>query len=309
MPLCLRFLGTSAARPTVERNVASIALLREGEAFLFDCGEGTQRQMMRYGITFNIDDVFFTHFHTDHLLGIVGLMRTMSLQGRTAPLRLWGPPGAERMIRRAETLGSERLSFGLEIRELVPGDAIPRKGYLIHTFALDHRGPPSLGFVISEEERKGRFNPELATELGIPEGPLWGRVHRGESITLDNGEVIHPSVLVGETRPGRKVVITGDTRPCAETILAAQGADLLVHESTFGEEEAARAVETGHSTAKEAAQVARMAGVRKLVLTHVSARYTRDAAELETEARTIFPETRVARDGLEIDVPFRETVS
>jgi ribonuclease Z len=211
MPLCLRFLGTSAARPTVERNVASIALLREGEAFLFDCGEGTQRQMMRYGITFNIDDVFFTHFHTDHLLGIVGLMRTMSLQGRTAPLRLWGPPGAERMIRRAETLGSERLSFGLEIRELVPGDAIPRKGYLIHTFALDHRGPPSLGFVISEEERKGRFNPELATELGIPEGPLWGRIHRGESITLDNGEVIHPSVLVGETRPGRKVVITGDT--------------------------------------------------------------------------------------------------
>jgi ribonuclease Z len=160
--------------------------------------------------------------------------------------------------------------------------------------------------VISEEERKGRFNPELATELGIPEGPLWGRIHRGESITLENGQVIPPSVLVGETRPGRKVVITGDTRPCAATILAAQDADLLVHESTFGDEEAARAIETGHSTAREAAQVAKMAGVRKLVLTHVSARYTRDALELETEARSVFPASRVARDGLEIDVPFRE---
>lgn len=304
MSLCLRFLGTSAARPTVERNVSSIALLREGEAFLFDCGEGTQRQMMRYGITFNLDDIFFTHFHTDHLIGIVGLLRTMSLQGRTEPLRLWGPSGAERILKRAESLGSERLAFGIEIRELGPGDAIPRKEYLIHAFALDHRGPPSIGYALVEQERRGRFNPQLAAELGIPEGPLWGKIHRGESITLDDGRVIDPSVLVGQTRPGRRVVITGDTRPCATTILAAEGADLLVHESTFAEEEAARAVETGHSTAKEAAQVAKMAGVRQLVLTHVSARYTRDARELEDEARAIFPNTRVAKDGLEVEVPF-----
>ena len=157
-----------------------------------------------------------------------------------------------------------------------------------------------------EEERRGRFNPELAAELGIPEGPLWGKIHRGESVTLDDGRVIDPSVLVGETRPGRRVVITGDTRPCAETILAAQGADLLVHESTFADEEAARAVETGHSTAREAAQVAKMAGVKQLILTHVSARYTRDARELEEEARSVFPAVRVARDGMEIEVPFRE---
>jgi ribonuclease Z len=306
MPLCLRFLGTSAARPTVERNVSSIALLREGEAFLFDCGEGTQRQMMRYGITFNLDDIFFTHFHTDHLLGVVGLLRTMSLQGRTESLRLWGPPGADRMLKRAESLGSERLAFGLEIRELTPGDAIPRKGYLIHTFALEHRGPPSIGYVIAEEERRGRFNPELAASLGIPEGPLWGKIHRGESVTLDDGRVISPAELVGETRPGRRVVITGDTRPCASTLLAAQGADLLVHESTFGDEEAERAIETGHSTAREAAQVAKMAGVRKLVLTHVSARYTHDTSELEQEARSVFPNSRVAKDGLEVDVPFRD---
>jgi ribonuclease Z len=309
MPLSLRFLGTSAARPTVERNVSSIALLREGEAFLFDCGEGTQRQMMRFGITFNIDDIFFTHFHTDHLLGVVGLLRTMSLQGRTESLRLWGPPGADRMLKRAESLGSERLAFGLEIRELTPGDAIPRKGYLIHTFALEHRGPPAIGYVIAEEERRGRFNPELAAAMGIPEGPLWGRIHRGESVTLEDGRVIEPSVLVGETRPGRRIVITGDTRPCAATILASENADLLVHESTFGEEEAARAVETGHSTAREAAQVAKMAGVRKLILTHVSARYARDASELEQEARSVFPESRVAKDGLEVDIPFRDDVT
>jgi ribonuclease Z len=307
MPLCLRFLGTSAARPTVERNVSSIALLREGEAFLFDCGEGTQRQMMRYGITFNIDDVFFTHFHTDHLLGIVGLLRTLSLQGRTDSLRLWGPVGAERMLKRAESFGSDRLAFGLDIRELTAGDAIPRKGYLIHTFAMEHRGPPSLGYALAEADRLGRFNPERAVELGIPEGPLWGRLHKGESVTLDDGRVIEPSSLVGETRPGRRVVITGDTRPCAATIVAAEGADLLVHESTFGDEEAVRAVETGHSTAREAAQVAKMAGVRQLVLTHVSARYAREASELEQEARSVFPETRVARDGMEIEVPFRDS--
>lgn len=309
MSLSLRFLGTSAARPTVERNVSSIALIREGEAFLFDCGEGTQRQMMRYGITFNLDDVFFTHFHTDHVLGIVGLLRTMSLQGRTEPLRLWGPPGADRMLKRAESLGSDRLAFALNICELNPGAAIPRKGYLIHTFALEHRGPPSIGYVIEEAERRGRFNPALAAELGIPEGPLWGKIHRGETVTLDDGRVIDPSTLVGETRPGRRVVITGDTRPCAATILAAENADLLVHESTFGDEEAERAVQTGHSTAREAAQVAKMAGVRQLVLTHVSARYARDAGELEAEARSVFPETRVARDGFEVEVPFRDAVN
>lgn len=305
MALSLRFLGTSAARPTVERNVASLALQREGEAFLFDCGEGTQRQMMRYGVTFSIDDVFFTHFHTDHLLGIVGLLRTMSLQGRTDALRLWGPRGAERILRRAESFGSERLAFPTEIRELAPGDVVERKEYGIHAFELEHRGPPSIGYALVEGERRGRFNPDLARELGIPEGPLWGRIHKGETITLDDGRVIEPATLVGEVRPGRRVVIAGDTRPCKATILAAEGADLLVHEATFGDEEADRAVETGHSTAREAAQVAKMAGVRQLILTHVSARYARDAGDLEAEARSVFAGTRVARDGMEVEVAYQ----
>ena len=306
MSLSLRFLGTSAARPTVERNVAAIALRREGETFLFDCGEGTQRQMMRYGVPFSLNDIFFTHFHTDHLLGVVGLMRTLSLQGRTDALRLWGPRGAERVLRRAEAFGADRLAFPVEIRELASGEAVRRNGYVLRAFELEHRGPPSLGYALAEDERLGRFNPDLARELGIPEGPFWGRIHRGESVTLDDGRVIEPAQLVGETRPGRLVVLTGDTRPCAATILAAEGADLLVHEATFGDEEAERAVETGHATAREAAQVAKMARVRQLILTHVSARYARDAGELEAEARSVFPETRVARDGLEVDVGFAE---
>lgn len=306
MSLSLRFLGTSAARPTVERNVASIALRREGETFLFDCGEGTQRQMMRYGVPFSLNDIFFTHFHTDHLLGVVGLMRTLSLQGRTDALRLWGPRGAERVLRRAEAFGADRLAFPVEIRELASGEAVRRNGYVLRAFELEHRGPPSLGYALAEDERLGRFNPDLARELGVPEGPFWGRIHRGESVTLDDGRVIEPAQLVGETRPGRLVVLTGDTRPCAATILAAEGADLLVHEATFGDEEAERAVETGHATAREAAQVAKMARVRQLILTHVSARYARDAGELEAEARSVFPETRVARDGLEVEVGFAE---
>jgi ribonuclease Z len=263
--------------------------------------------MMRYGVPFALDDIFFTHFHTDHVLGVVGLLRTLSLQGRIDALRLWGPRGAERVLRRAESFGADRLAFPLEIRELAPGDQVRRTGYAIQAFDLEHRAPASVGYALVEDDRLGRFDPDKARELGIPEGPLWGRIHRGESITLDDGRVVLPSQLVGDTRPGRRIVITGDTRPCAATILAAESADLLVHEATFGDEEAERAAETGHSTAREAAQVAKMAGVRQLILTHVSARYARDAGELEAEARSVFPETRVARDGLEVEVGYVNT--
>ena len=306
MSLTVRLLGTSASRPTVERNVASTALVREGETLLFDCGEGTQRQMMRYGVSFSLADLFFTHFHADHVIGVIGLMRTMSLQGRTEPLRLWGPRGASRMLKRAEDFGMDRLTFSLEICELEPGQRVARKDYAIVPFPVDHRGARAVGYALEEEDRKGRFNPERARELGVPEGPLWGEIHRGRAVTLDDGRVIEPSVLVGAPRPGRRVVITGDTRPCAATIDAARGADLLIHEATFGEEEAARAVETGHSTAREAAVVAREAGVGTLVLTHFSARYSRDAAELGKEARESFEgSVVVGRDGLEVEVPYK----
>ena len=218
MSLSVRFLGTSASRPTTERNVAALALVREGETLLFDCGEGTQRQMMRYHVSFALDDVFFTHFHADHVIGIIGLLRTLSLQGRAEPLRLWGPRGGGRVLRRAEQFGFDRLTFPLEITELEPLQPVRRTGYDIVPYAVDHRGSPSLGYAIVEEPRKGRFNPDLARELGIPEGPLWGRIHRGLPVTLPDGRVIDPSLLVGPARRGRRIVLTGDTRPCAATI-------------------------------------------------------------------------------------------
>ena len=309
MSLSLRFLGTAASRPTVERNVASLALMREGETLLFDCGEGTQRQMMRYHVSIAVSDVFFTHFHADHVIGIIGLMRTMALQGRTEALRLWGPRGGNRVLRRAEQFGFDRLGFPVEIFELEPGEPLRRNGYELIPFLVDHRGSASIGYALVEETRKGRFNPDLARELGIPEGPLWGQIHRGNPVTLPDGRTIEPSVLVGPTRPGRRVVITGDTRPAPSTVEMSRNCDLLVHEATFGDEEAERAQETGHSTAREAAAVARDADARRLVLTHFSARYSRDASELEREARQVFPEVIVARDGLEVDVPYAESAA
>jgi ribonuclease Z len=304
MSLSLRLLGTSASRPTVERNVSSVAVVREGETLLFDCGEGTQRQMMRYGVAFSLEDIFFTHFHADHLIGLIGLTRTMALQGRTEPLRLWGPKGASRVLRAAERFGADRLTFDVPITELDPGTPVKRDGYAIVPFAADHGGASALGYAIVEEERRGRFNPDLARSLGIPEGPLWGRIHRGEAVTLDDGRTIEAAVLVGERRRGRRLVITGDTRPSPQTIQFARDADVLVHEATFGEEEAERAIETGHSTAREAAMVAAAAQVRRLVLTHFSARYSRDPGDLEREARAVFPNVTIARDGMEIEIPF-----
>ena len=306
MSLNLRFLGTSASRPTVERNVASIALTRGGETMLFDCGEGTQRQMMRYGVSFAIEDIFFSHFHADHVLGVVGLMRTMALQGRTEPLRLWGPRGALKVLKRAEGFGVERLGFPTEIGELEPQGIVRRDGYVIQAFGVDHGGSPSLGYALIEEERRGRFNPDRARELGIPEGPMWGSLHRGRPVTLPDGTVIEAKTIVGEKRAGRRVVISGDTRPCDATIAAAAGADVLVHEATFGTEEAERAVDTGHSTAREAAEVAQRAGVRSLILTHFSARYSRDASELETEAKAVFSAVTIARDGMKVEIPFAD---
>jgi ribonuclease Z len=307
MSLTLRFLGTSASRPTVERNVSSIALIREGETLMFDCGEGTQRQMMRYGITFALSDIFFTHMHADHMLGVIGLLRTLALQGRTEPMNLYGPPGSEKLLWRAITLGSEKQHFEIRVFEVTPETPLKRQGYSLNPFTVEHGDRLAIGYQLVEETRLGRFNPEKAREMGVPEGPLWGKIHKGETVKLPDGRTIKPSELVGPTRPGRRIVLTGDSRPSEGTIAAAMGADILIHEATFATEESQRALETGHSTAHEAAEVAAKAGVKKLVLTHVSARYSRDTSELEREAREIFPATIIARDGLEIDVPFESS--
>lgn len=305
MSLSLKFLGTSASRPTVERGVSSIALVREGDTMLFDCGEGTQRQMMRWGVGFTLSDIFFTHFHTDHFLGVLGLLKTLALQGREAPFRVWGPRGAVALFKRAEGLGAEKLTFPLEVAELEPGAIVKRQDYEVRAYQVEHRQGAAIGYALVEDIRRGRFDPDHARSLGIPEGPLWGKIHKGEPVTLSDGRVVQPSELVGPERPGRKVVITGDTRPCAATIEMAVSADLLVHEATFGDEEAARAAETMHSTAREAATVAKMAGVKRLALTHFSARYSRDPSDLAREAREVYSgKLFMARDGMEINVPY-----
>jgi len=303
--LTLTFLGTGAACPTVDRNVSSIALTREGETFLFDCGEGTQRQMMRYGVGFSFREIFFTHYHSDHLIGVIGLFRTMGLLDRTEGVTLYGPKGARRIISHALDVGIERTRFPFEIVEVKPGDRITRPEYDLLVFDTDHRAD-TVGYALIEHDRLGRFDPERARALGIPEGPFWGTIHRGHPVTLDDGRVIQPAELVGPPRPGRTVVYSGDTRPHRAVIEAARGADLLVHEATFTEEERARAIDTGHSTARDAAWVAREAGVRKLVLTHISARYSREAPELLSEAKAVFPDAVVARDGMTVEVPFPE---
>jgi ribonuclease Z len=199
----------------------------------------------------------------------------------------------------------DRITFPVEIHELNAGEQVKRGDYAIAAFAVDHGPGPAMGYALVELDRKGRFDPDRAREIGIPEGPLWGRIHRGESVTLDDGRVVEPRELVGPPRAGRTVVITGDTRPSENTVIAAHEADLLIHEATFGDEEAERAVETGHSTAREAGIVARRAGCRRLVLSHFSARYSRDTSVLETQAREEFGDVTIGRDGMEIEIPFR----
>lgn len=272
---------------------------------MFDCGEGTQRQMMRYGVSFALSEIFFTHFHADHYLGVIGLVRTLSLQDRTEPMCFYGPRGATRLLGDAINLGVERTPFAVEILEVKAGDRFARDGYDIEVLEVDH-GREALGYALRERERLGRFDPDRARELVIPEGPLWGRIHSGEAVELGDGRTVNPAELVGPARPGRLVVLSGDTRGCESVVTAAEGAEVLVHEATFGEEEKERANETGHSTAIDAAKVALAARVERLVLTHVSARYSANSKALLEEARSVFPNTIVARDGLEIEVPFPE---
>jgi ribonuclease Z len=300
----ITFLGTAAARPTVGRNVSSLVVQREGEVLMFDCGEGTQRQMMRYGTGFALHDIFFSHLHADHFLGVIGLLRTLGLQGREEPMRLWTPAGTEEVLREAVGLGVDRVTFPVEIRGLEPGERLDRGAYDVVPFRTSHAGR-SLGYSVSEHARLGRFDAARARELGIPEGPLWGKLHHGETVEVD-GRSITAAEVVGAPRPGRTVVYSGDTRPISATAEAARGADLLIHEATFAADEADRAAATGHSTARDAALLARDAGVLRLALTHFSPRYADDPRLLEREARSVFPGTMMAVDGMTVEVPYRE---
>jgi len=303
--LRLTFLGTSSSRPTVRRGVSSLAVQREGDLHLFDCGEGTQRQMMRFGVGFNVVSIFLTHLHADHYLGLPGLLRTLSLQGREEELVVRCPAGRESDVRAAVLVGGDRLTFPLRIEGLESGQAARFDGYDVRAFPTDHTAA-SVGYALTEPDRLGRFDVDRARAAGVPEGPLFGRLHRGEDVELPDGRIVRAQDLVGPARPGRTLVYSGDTRPCDATREAAAGADLLVHEATFTREEADRARETRHSTAGEAGQVAADAGVRRLVLTHFSARYSELPRLMVAEAKKSFSSVTAAEDGMEVDVPLRE---
>jgi ribonuclease Z len=304
--LRLTFLGTSAAQPTIHRNVSGLAVKADTDLLLFDCGEGSQRQMIRYGTGFAVDAVFFTHFHADHYLGIIGFLRTLGMMDRSAPMALFGPPPAKRLLHQAVHLGVDSLAFPVEINELRHGEAVRRGGYSVRAVQVDHR-VSAVAYLVEEDERPGRFNVEKARALGVAEGPDFGRLQRGEAVKSREGKVIQPTEVLGSPRAGRRLVISGDTRPCAALIAAAKGADLLIHESTFSDEEQERALETRHSTAREAGRVAREADVRRLVLTHLSSRHDADPAPLLAQAREEFKgPVEVAHDGLSIEVPVRE---
>jgi ribonuclease Z len=297
------FLGTSASAPTARRGTSSLLVRRGGDRLLFDCGEGTQRQLLRSSVGLvDLEEIFLTHLHADHYLGLPGMLKTFSLRTRDTPLRIYGPPGLEDLFDALRRIFG-RVTYRIVLEELRAGETLERDGYQIQAIPVRH-GVPAIGYALVEEERPGRFDVTVADSLGVPSGPERGALQRGESVTLADGTTVTPGQLVGPARAGRTVVYTGDTSPAEAVGLLFPGADVLIHEATFGEEERDRAAETGHSTARQAAEIARAAGVALLALTHISPRHL--PSELLAEAREVFPATILPRDFDTIEIPFRE---
>jgi ribonuclease Z len=301
--LDLVFLGTSGSMPTAQRAPAAMLLRRGGERLLFDCAEGTQRQLLRSNVgLIELREIFLTHYHADHYLGLPGMLKTFALRGREVPITIYGPSGLRDLFDAMRRIFG-RLTYTVELKELRPGDELIREDYRLVIFAVAH-GVSAVGYALVEDQRPGRFDVQAADALRIPPGPERGALQRGESVTLPDGQTITPDKVLGRPRPGRKVVIAGDGGPAESVIEAARGADVLIHEATFCEDERERARETQHSTALEAAGVARAAEVELLALTHLSNRYFGN--EVAREARTIFPDTIVPKDFDTIDVRFQE---
>jgi ribonuclease Z len=297
MNLDVLFLGTAGSAPTARRGLPATLVHRGGDKMLFDCGEGTQRQLVRSVGLVELEDVFITHFHADHVLGLPGMLKTFSLHGRERPLTVHGPPGLERLLVALDPVIG-RTSFDVRVVELDPNEQLERDGYRVAAFEVAHR-VRAHGYAVIEDERPGHLDPDRARELGVTDGPDLGRLQRGETV---NG--VEPDQVLGPTRRGRKVVLAGDTAPCEMTRVVAHGADLLVHEATFMAEEAERAGETGHSTARGAAELAAEAGVHLLALTHLSPRYS--GGEIRDEGRAAFENTIVPQDFDRVELPFPE---
>ncbi|MFL5929828.1 MAG: ribonuclease Z [Gaiellaceae bacterium] len=303
MDLDLVFLGTSGSMPTAQRAPTAILVRRGGERLLFDCAEGTQRQLLRSNVgLIELREIFLTHYHADHYLGLPGMLKTFALRGRELPITIYGPPGLRDLFGALRRIFG-KLTYPYELIELGPGESLERGEYSLETFAVNH-GVSAVGYALVEAPRPGRFDVAAADALGVPEGPQRGSLQRGEPVTLEDGRVVTPDLVLGAARTGRKLVISADTAPAQTVIGAARGADVLIHEATFAEEERDRARETLHSTAAQAAEVARSAEVGLLALTHLSNRYY--GGEIEREAQELFADTVVPRDLDIIVLPFRE---
>jgi ribonuclease Z len=303
MDLDLVFLGTSGSMPTAQRAPTAILLRRGGERLLFDCAEGTQRQLLRSEIGLvELKEIFLTHYHADHYLGLPGMLKTFALRGRETPITIYGPRGLRKLFVALKVIFG-RLTYPYYLEELKPGTVLDRGDYDLITFPVEH-GTHAIGYALVEHERPGRFDVGTATELGVPEGPERGHLQAGRAVTLPDGRAVTPEMVLGPPRPGRKIVLAGDTGPSASVLEVARGAEVLVHEATFCHEEEERARETAHSTALDAAAIAREADVRLLALTHLSPRYL--GGQVAREARAVFPDTVVPKDFDIIEIPFPE---
>ena len=299
------FLGTSGSLPTPRYNLPSVCLLREGEMMLFDCGEGTQSQIMRKGIGFGrLTRIFISHLHGDHLSGLMGLLMSLTLLKHDHPLTIYGPPQLKEFIYSLEQNIHLRCDFGIEIKPVKKGIIVEEEQYVIEAEPVRH-SVPCYAFALQEKMRPGRFNLEKARELGIPEGPLYGELQQGNPIRLGDGRIIKPEEILGPPRRGRRVVYVTDTLYLPGLVDFCRDADLLIHEGMFTEDMIEEAKFRKHSTAAQAAALARDASVKKLALIHISPRYY-NRTELRDEARKVFPETEVAKDLMEIEIPYSE---
>jgi ribonuclease Z len=298
MDLSLFFVGTGGSVPSPRRGLPAILVRRGGDRLLFDCGEGTQRQLMRSVGLADVDCVFLTHFHADHWLGLPGMLKSFALRERDQPLSVYGPTGLRGMMNDTRFIYG-RLPYDLSVIELEPAEAVPFDDYVVRAVPVSHRGATAYGYALVEDSRAGHLDAKLAEQLGVTPGPDFGRLARGETVAG-----VSPEQVMGPKRDGRKIVISGDTSPCETLAMAAHEADVLVHEATFAEEELERARQTGHSTARQAAELAHEARARMLALTHISSRYP--GGDLREEARPLFVATEAPRDFDAIDIPYPE---
>jgi ribonuclease Z len=299
------FLGTGGSWPTVKRNVSSLAIKRGSEIILFDCGEGTQRQFQQSSLSYmQISKIFITHFHGDHFLGLPGLIQTMQLNDRVRPLHLYGPRGMEKLTSQLLTLGYFRPAYKIIPHDVADGQEIEFEDYSVTASRVNHN-VPAFSYCLKEHQRAGKFNKSKALKIGIPEGPLFSKLQKGQTITLPEGEKITPDMILGPPRKGRKIVISGDTKPLEKMIAFSEDADILIHEATFDSRLEDIAKEYGHTTASQAAEIAKKAGVEKLFLVHISPRYL-DFHVLEDEARKVFLHSYVPKDFQEIEVKLKK---